>query len=285
MGMWRETVRQDVEFAIRTARKSPGFVLAAAGTLALGIGATTAIFSILSGVLLRPLPFPDPDRLVQINSLDARHRLPGPPFFADVDDLRKQSAAFQGIVGYTYTSKNLQDIPDPERIQGVWAERNLFRVLGVPPLIGTHVHGRRSRGCGGAERFALEAPLRWRLDLHWAQTHPGPRDFHSHRRDARGLPVPLPRRADRDVDSVEDAAAARNEPECQDGFRRGQVETRSHAGGGAPGDRRAECPAGGAIPGYEPGPCHTDYALGRSGRRPPARFARSPCWERWGCSC
>ncbi len=131
MQHWRETLQQDIRYALRTAGKSPGFVLGAAGTLALGIGATTAIFSILSGVLLRPLPFGQPDRLVQLTQVDARNGVA--VYYADMDDWRTQSRSLEAIAGYTYTSKNLVDIAEPERIQTVWAERSLFRVLGVAP--------------------------------------------------------------------------------------------------------------------------------------------------------
>ncbi len=134
MRHWRETLQQDITYALRTAAKSPGFVLAAAGTLALGVGATTAIFSILSGVLLRPLPFGRPDRLVQLTEVDARNG--AAVYYADLDDWRKQSRSLEAIASYTYTSKNLLDIAEPERIQTVWAERSLFRVLDVAPAFG-----------------------------------------------------------------------------------------------------------------------------------------------------
>ena len=134
MREWRETVQQDIRYALRTAGKSPGFVLGAAGTLALGIGATTAIFSILSGVLLRPLPFAQPDRLVQFTQVDARNGVA--VYYADMNDWRTQGRSLEAIASYTYTSKNLLDIAEPERIQTLWAERSLFRVLGVAPIYG-----------------------------------------------------------------------------------------------------------------------------------------------------
>lgn len=134
MARWRDSVGQDIRFAVRTGRKSPGFVMAAAGTLALGIGATTAIFSIFSGVLLRPLPFAHPEQLVVVSQADNRNS--GVVFFADMEDWKKQSRSIEEMAGYTYTSRSILDLPDPERIQGVWAERNLFHLLGVAPLIG-----------------------------------------------------------------------------------------------------------------------------------------------------
>ena len=134
MRHWRETLQQDIQYALRTTGKSPGFVLGVAGTLALGIGATTAIFSILSGVLLRPLPFAEPDRLVQFSQVDARNGVA--VYYADMNDWRTQGRSLEAIAAYVYTSKNLLDIAEPERIQAVWAERSLFRVLGVAPVFG-----------------------------------------------------------------------------------------------------------------------------------------------------
>ena len=69
---WLESTVQDLRFALRGWAKTPGFSVAAVATLALGIGANTAVFSVISGVLLRPLPYADPDRLVQVNEIQPR---------------------------------------------------------------------------------------------------------------------------------------------------------------------------------------------------------------------
>src|SRR5438105_899182 len=133
---WSETILQDIRYTLRAARKSPGFVMAATGTLALGIGAITAIFSIVSGVLLRPLPFSHPEGLVQLSQQDARNGTTNGVFYGDLEDWRKQNTAFEAMVAYGYTSRSLLDVADPERIQAVWAELGLFRMLGVQPLMG-----------------------------------------------------------------------------------------------------------------------------------------------------
>ena len=92
--------RQDLRYALRQLRKSPGFSAIAVITLALGIGATTAIFSVVYGVLLRPLPYADPDRLVsvfEITNQGHRNRLADPNF----DDFRDQSHSFESIAKYS----------------------------------------------------------------------------------------------------------------------------------------------------------------------------------------
>src|SRR5690349_16606362 len=126
---------QDISFALRSARKNPGFTCAAAATLALAIGANTAIFSIVSGVLMRPLPFPDPDRIVQVENIDARAGA-GAVYYLDLLEFRKQTGIFQEMATYGNTSKTLVDGGSAERIQAVFAERSLFRVLGVAPAAG-----------------------------------------------------------------------------------------------------------------------------------------------------
>jgi putative ABC transport system permease protein len=128
-------VMRDVRYAVRTLLKSPGFTVVALVALVLGIGANTAIFSVVSGVLLRPLPFAHPDRLVQLNEVDPRNGVTVVSY-ADLEDWRKQSKSFEALIAYGNTSKNLQDVADPERIATTWAERGFFRMLGVEPVAG-----------------------------------------------------------------------------------------------------------------------------------------------------
>ena len=127
----------DLRFALRTARKSPGPALTAICTLVLGIGANTAMFSIASGVLLRPLPFAQPDRLVQLRESDGFNTAgTSAVYYSDLDSWRKRSRSFESMAAYGNISRNLEDVPDPERLAAVWAERGLFRMLGVEPLAG-----------------------------------------------------------------------------------------------------------------------------------------------------
>jgi len=128
-------VMRDVRYAVRTLFKSPGFTVVALVALVLGIGANTAIFSVVSGVLLRPLPFAHPDRLVQLNEADPRNGVTVVSY-GDLEDWRKQSASFEASIAYGNTSKSLQDVADPERIATTWAERGFFRMLGVEPVAG-----------------------------------------------------------------------------------------------------------------------------------------------------
>jgi putative ABC transport system permease protein len=125
----------DLRFALRLLRRNPGFAAVAVLVMALGIGANTAIFSVVSGVLMRPLPFAHPDRLVQLNEIWPRNGI-GPVTLRDINEWRIHSASFEAIAAYSNQSRNVQEIAEPERVQAVMADRGLFRMLGVEAVMG-----------------------------------------------------------------------------------------------------------------------------------------------------
>jgi len=113
-----ETLLKDITYGIRTLIKSPGFTIVAIVALTLGIGANTAIFSVVNSVLLRPLPYSDPSRLMQLweaNVAKARNEIPASyPNFAD---WRDQNHVFEQVVAYSDWSFNLTGSGEPERIR------------------------------------------------------------------------------------------------------------------------------------------------------------------------
>jgi putative ABC transport system permease protein len=120
--------------------KSPGFTVAAALTLALGIGANTAIFSLVSAVLLRPLPFPEPDRLVFVwddvsAATNGRFSITEPTP-ADYASWKEQSRSFTDMAAMMTDTYNLTGIGEPQKIAGVRTTANLFTVLGMQALVG-----------------------------------------------------------------------------------------------------------------------------------------------------
>src|SRR5687768_9478944 len=136
----RETVRsigQDVRFAVRTLRKRPGFTLAAIVTLALGIGANTAIFSIISGVLLRPLPYERGEELIYLRQPLALADVTNAGFSTiEVNDYRQQVKSLAGIGDYHSMPFILLGQDEPRRVQTGVVSANFFDVLGVKPILG-----------------------------------------------------------------------------------------------------------------------------------------------------
>jgi predicted permease len=141
------TVLQDVTFALRQFRRSPGFAIAAIVTLALGIGATTAIFTLVDGVLLRPLPFPDRDRLVAINTLEFPPGAPttnpdaGEPIgtsYPNYLDWQRQNHTFGSIAAYQENARLFAKAnnEDAQVIPCGRVSANLFLTLGVAPSLG-----------------------------------------------------------------------------------------------------------------------------------------------------
>ena len=127
----------DLRYALRTLRKNPGFTIVAIFALALGIGANTAIFSVVNTVLLRPLPYEDPEQLVLVWEDATKHGHPRDvPTAANFIDWRDQNQVFEGMAAYNYESFNLTGTGDPERLHGRRVSADLFRLLEVDAKIG-----------------------------------------------------------------------------------------------------------------------------------------------------
>jgi putative ABC transport system permease protein len=128
---------QDLRYGLRTLVKNPGFTAVAVIALALGIGANSAIFSVVNTVLLRPLPYKDPERLVMVWEDNTRHGYPrDTPAAGNYIDWRDQSQVFESMAAMTDQSFNLTGAGDPEKIEGERVSANLFSLLGVEPQLG-----------------------------------------------------------------------------------------------------------------------------------------------------
>src|SRR5215472_16220659 len=127
---------QDVRYAVRILVQARGFTAIAALTLTLGIGANSAIFSIIDAVLLRPLPFRNPDQLVRLNETEAapgRYPFAGPDFV----DWKNQNKTFQDMTLFGWASEtNLSGEGRPDVVRALPVEANFFSLFGVSPLKG-----------------------------------------------------------------------------------------------------------------------------------------------------
>ena len=130
-----EKMLQDLRYGVRMLLKNPGFSLLAVLTLALGIGANTAIFSVVNAVVLQPLPFREPERLVWIWGAFQQGNTASvsPPDFLDY---RAQNRSFEELSAMRFSSFNLTGTSEPERLQGARVTTNFFRTLGVQPILG-----------------------------------------------------------------------------------------------------------------------------------------------------
>ncbi|MGH9842390.1 MAG: ABC transporter permease, partial [Blastocatellia bacterium] len=130
-----EMLWQDLRFGLRMLRKNPGFSLVAILTLALGIGANTAIFSVVNAVLLRPLPYHEPERLAQIweSKRDGGNNVISPDNFLD---WQKQVKSFEGLSVYDVWLPAISTAGETEQIVGISASPNYFSLLGVMPQLG-----------------------------------------------------------------------------------------------------------------------------------------------------
>src|SRR5215472_15666440 len=147
-------LRSDLSYAVRTLRKTPVFTAAAVLTMALTIGANTAIFSVVNAVLIRPLPFATPDRLMQVAEKNDKLQLPS--FGASVLNYlswKEQQHSFEDLAAIGYVSLALTGHGDPEEFQGNTISPSLLPVLGIQPVVGRNF--REDEDHPGSEPVAI----------------------------------------------------------------------------------------------------------------------------------
>jgi putative ABC transport system permease protein len=136
-GGWLETLWQDLRFGARMLFKQPGFTAIAVLTLGLGIGANITIFSVVNAVLLRPLPYPDSDRLIFLWSAVPKQNIrERASAYANVSEWRTQNQSFEDLAVFDPTAVTLTGTAEPEGVMSVRASANLFPLLGVAPMLG-----------------------------------------------------------------------------------------------------------------------------------------------------
>jgi len=156
-----DTFRQQLRFAVRMLSKKPSFTVVAILTLALGIGATTAMFSAVNGVLLSPFPFADPDRIVTI-----KNQIPklGPTPFSvpapDVLTYQRETKSFTDVAGYRENTYDLTGQGEPRKVQGARITSNVLSVLGTAPRLGRNFTADEDRV--GNERVVILGHRIWR---------------------------------------------------------------------------------------------------------------------------
>ncbi len=155
-----DTLYRDLRYAVRTLVRSPVFALVAILTLALGIGANTAIFSVVDALLLRPLPYPHPEQLVTVQEGVAERHMFMSMAYADVQELRADTRVFSRVAAYEQERYNLTAPGEPREVRALLATPGLFPLLGVRPQLG--------RGFARDEERAHVAVLSHRL---WVQAY------------------------------------------------------------------------------------------------------------------
>jgi putative ABC transport system permease protein len=131
------TLFKDIVFAVRAIARNPGFATVVILTLGVGIGLCVAVWSVIDGVLIDPLPFPDADRLVELKMTEPGREFPGVPMSSlDYRDHEQRNQTFQAMAATFRENVNLTGGASPQRVPGVWVSAAFFEVIGVPPQLG-----------------------------------------------------------------------------------------------------------------------------------------------------
>ena len=133
--LWWDQLRQDVRYGLRSLRNSPAFTVAAALTIALGVGANTAVFSLVDAVLLKLLPVQNPKELVFLDIAGSAGSS-GPPPYPCLTRLRSETQSFSGMAAFSSDELRIEIDGKPEQVMGQVASGNYFELLGVRPGLG-----------------------------------------------------------------------------------------------------------------------------------------------------
>ncbi|WP_263417935.1 ABC transporter permease [Terriglobus albidus] len=166
---WFDTLRQDLQFSLRSLKRDRGFTVIAVVILAIGMGANIAVFSLVNTILLRPLPFHDPEALVWIQPADADGGLSGSTYSVDAyEDLRDMNRSYSGVTGYfAFSSPNNHKLTGegiPQPVTGIDVIPNFLDVLGVTPALGRDF--RREDGLKGASPVVMLSHAFWMTRFH-----------------------------------------------------------------------------------------------------------------------
>ena len=157
---WLENLTRDVRYGVAGLRREPGFTIVAASVLALGIGANAAMFSLVDGVLFKPLPFPEPERIVRVwetptattsNSTTTRN----------FEELKRRSRSFEALSAESLSTATVPVNGEPTRLNGRYVSADHFAVFGVQPLIGRTF--RPEEDVAGAARVVILSHAAWQL--------------------------------------------------------------------------------------------------------------------------
>lgn len=158
-----ENLIRDLKYGLRSLRKSPGFTAVAVITLALGIGVNTAVFSIVYGVILRPLPYPQPEQIVELTETSPHGTDEEDVTYKELQFLEQRSSAFQFLAGYTVQGYNLGVGGKTERVKGLPVSADYFHVLGIKPLLGRDFLPEEDRGAGAHVAILSDGTWRRRM--------------------------------------------------------------------------------------------------------------------------
>jgi predicted permease len=155
---------QDVKYATRSLRRAPGFSLVILVTLALGIGATTAMFSVVRGVLLRPLPFPDADRVVRLSPVNkADNTGQGSVSSLEMEDWERDLTGFTAVGGYNAGEMVYGDGPEPTYVRTAHVSKGFFKTMGAAPMLGRVL--RPEEHVVGADHAVVVSHAFWQQQL------------------------------------------------------------------------------------------------------------------------